>query len=60
LTRVPLRFRDVEVSLSPDERGFTVRALEPAPAANGLSVPKLYGTWLASRGLLITAVSLPT
>ena len=57
LTRVPLRFRDVEVSLCPDEREFTVRVLKPAAVAGGRSVPQLHGNWIASKGLVITAVS---
>ena len=53
-------FQDVAVSLCPDEREFSVCVLEPDAAATGRSVPQLQGRWVTARGLLITAVTIPS
>jgi 4'-phosphopantetheinyl transferase EntD len=55
LTGRPLRFQDAAVTLRPG--GFTV--LVEGAAAAGRLPPALKGSWMAGRGLVITAVTVP-
>jgi 4'-phosphopantetheinyl transferase EntD len=57
LTGRPLRFRDVAIVADPAGSRFTVRLLVPGPAGAGRWPSGLEGGWLASNGLVITAVT---
>ncbi|MFD8205291.1 4'-phosphopantetheinyl transferase [Streptomyces sp. NPDC059695] len=56
-----LDFEDASLTFTPDDGtsgGFTARVLPPAP--RGAALPgRLEGRWLAERGLLLTAITVP-
>nr|UZH43282.1 TdmX1 [Streptomyces sp.] len=56
-----LDFEDASLTFTPDDGtsgGFTARVLPPAP--RGAALPgRLEGCWLAERGLLLTAITVP-
>ncbi|MFR0359565.1 4'-phosphopantetheinyl transferase family protein [Streptomyces sediminimaris] len=52
LTRRPLDFTQALIEVEPDG-SFTARLLVPGP------LPGFHGRWLAARGLLVTAITVP-
>jgi 4'-phosphopantetheinyl transferase EntD len=59
LTGSWLDYADADVRLRPDGT-FTARLLVPAPTVAGVALETLTGRWLAARGLLLSAIALPT
>ncbi|MET9554785.1 4'-phosphopantetheinyl transferase superfamily protein [Streptomyces sp. NPDC006645] len=52
-TRIPLGFRDVEVTFAPDGHTFGATVLRPAPAGGRR---EFTGRWLSRHGVLVAAV----
>jgi 4'-phosphopantetheinyl transferase EntD len=60
LARRWLDFRSVDIVIDADAGAFTAHLLVPAPPAGGSPLTMLHGRWLADRGLLVTAVVVPS
>ncbi len=54
-----LDFDDVMITVDEEAGTFHARLLVPGPTVDGIRVTAFSGTWLARRGLLITAIALP-
>ncbi|MEE1753769.1 4'-phosphopantetheinyl transferase family protein [Streptomyces sp. SP18CS02] len=53
-----LEFEDADISFDLDTRAFTARIRLPyRPPAGGPAIDRLEGRWLASKGLLVTAIA---
>ena len=59
LTQRWLGFEDADVVVDVAGRTFMARVLVPPPAARGVRLSQFSGRWLASDGLLLTAVTVP-
>jgi 4'-phosphopantetheinyl transferase EntD len=51
-----LDFRQADVTIAPRGGTFTARLLVPGPPVDGTALRMLHGCWLATRGLVVTAV----
>jgi 4'-phosphopantetheinyl transferase EntD len=58
LTRRWLGFEDVDLAIDPGGT-FAARLLTDAGSADGFPLTGFAGRWLASRGLILTAVAVP-
>ncbi|MFJ1709106.1 4'-phosphopantetheinyl transferase [Kitasatospora sp. NPDC088346] len=58
LTGLMLDFSEATLAFDPDG-GFTARLLVPGPVVAGRRLPGFEGRWLASAGLVLTAVAVP-
>ncbi|WP_030740096.1 4'-phosphopantetheinyl transferase family protein [Streptomyces sp. NRRL F-5135] len=56
LTRRELDFTEAEIEIDPSDRTFLARLLVPGPVIGELQVTQFPGRWIASRGLVATAV----
>ncbi|MFG2880533.1 4'-phosphopantetheinyl transferase [Streptomyces sp. NPDC048337] len=54
-----LDFDEVMITVDAEARTFHARLLVPGPTVDGTRLTAFNGTWLARRGLLITAIALP-
>jgi 4'-phosphopantetheinyl transferase EntD len=54
-----LGFDQAEITIEPGPRTFTARLLVPGPLVAGSPLTVLHGRWLAGRGLVATAVTVP-
>ncbi|MFD9407360.1 4'-phosphopantetheinyl transferase [Streptomyces sp. NPDC059989] len=54
-----LDFDEVMITVDPETGTFHARLLVPGPTVDGTRLTAFSGTWLARRGLLITAIALP-
>lgn len=59
LTGQWLDFDEVMITVDADAGSFHARLLVPGPTVDGTRLTAFNGTWLARRGLLITAIALP-
>ena len=59
LSRRPLGFEDVELSLDLPRAAFRARLLVPGPVVGGASVSAFHGRWTVEGGVLCTAVIVP-
>jgi len=59
LTQRWLGFESADILIDPRAGTFTARLLVPGPFVNGAPLSRLNGRWLADRGLLITAITVP-
>jgi 4'-phosphopantetheinyl transferase EntD len=55
-----LGFESADIVIDPDEGTFTARLLVQGPPVNGAPLTQLRGRWLAERGLLVTAIVIPS
>jgi 4'-phosphopantetheinyl transferase EntD len=59
LARRWLGFESADIVIDAHAGTLTARLLVPAPVVNGAPLTVLPGRWLASGGLLVTAIVLP-
>lgn len=59
LARRWLGFEDATIAIDPDAGTFEARLLVPGPAVAGRPLTGFSGRWVASRGLVATAIAMP-
>jgi enterobactin synthetase component D / holo-[acyl-carrier protein] synthase len=59
LTRRWLGFEDADISIDPANRTFAARLLAAAPRIGDSQLTGFAGRWLASDGLILTAIAVP-
>jgi 4'-phosphopantetheinyl transferase EntD len=59
LTRTWLGFADADITVNPGDGTFEARLLVTAPVIGGSPLTGFAGRWLASDGLILTAIVLP-
>jgi len=59
LTQRWLGFEEAEVVIKPHDGAFTARLLVPGPLVAGSPLTVLNGRWIADRGLVATAITVP-
>ncbi|WP_327091554.1 4'-phosphopantetheinyl transferase superfamily protein [Nonomuraea sp. NBC_01738] len=55
-----LDFEDAVITFDPGEQTFSARLLVTGPRVGGKRLSVLHGRWLVSRGLILTAIVIPT
>lgn len=60
LARRWLGFEDATLTIDPETGSFSARLLVPGPLVDGRPLTELPGRWLAGRGLVATAIALPS
>lgn len=58
LTSKWLDFEEARLTIDPEGRTFDAELLVPGPVVDGVKVQRFRGRWVASEGLLVTAISL--
>ncbi len=59
LARQWLGFEDADITIDPVAGTFTARLLVPGPVIGGAPLAGFTGRWLASDGLIVTAIAVP-
>jgi 4'-phosphopantetheinyl transferase EntD len=59
LARRWLGFKDATIDISPSDGRFTATLLVPGPVVNGAPLTGFEGRWIASNGLVVTAITIP-
>jgi 4'-phosphopantetheinyl transferase EntD len=54
-----LGFEQAAITIDPSDGTFTARLLVPGPEVDGRELTAFAGRWLARRGLILTAISIP-